>query len=132
MKKPTKLGAIINAKCPRCREGDIFTHSTYNLAHYSKLYEHCECCDLRYEREPGFFFGAMYISYAFSVAIFIVFGFGTYFLLDDPSIWVYVSVITTVVLVLFPVSFRYSRVLMLHLFAGVGYRPELKKQKTAK
>jgi hypothetical protein len=31
--------------------------------------ERCPVCDLRFEREPGYFLGAMYISYPLSVPI---------------------------------------------------------------
>ena len=31
------------------------------------MYEHCEVCDLKFEREPGYFLGAMYISYGLGV-----------------------------------------------------------------
>jgi len=31
--------------------------------------ERCSVCDLKFEREPGYFLGAMYISYCLGVAI---------------------------------------------------------------
>ncbi len=31
------------------------------------MYEHCPVCDLKFEREPGYFLGAMYISYLLGV-----------------------------------------------------------------
>lgn len=32
------------------------------------MFERCPVCDLRFEREPGYFLGAMYISYGLGVA----------------------------------------------------------------
>ena len=31
------------------------------------MYEHCPVCNLKYEREPGYFLGAMYFSYVLSI-----------------------------------------------------------------
>lgn len=31
------------------------------------MYEQCPVCGLRFEREPGYFLGAMYISYALAL-----------------------------------------------------------------
>ncbi|UII32049.1 DUF983 domain-containing protein [Fulvivirga ulvae] len=121
-----KAGAIISGKCPRCRKGDIFKTSAFNLLAFYKMHPRCPECDLHYEREPGFFFGAMYISYAFSVAIFVGVGLALS-ILGDFSLEVYLFAIIGVVAVLLPFLFRYSRILFLHLFGGVRYEPEYKK-----
>lgn len=92
--------------------------------------KHCSKCNLRYEIEPGFFYGAMYISYAFSVAITIIFGFATYFIANNPEPWVYPVVVSTVILFLFPYSFRYSRTLMLHIFSPIRYEPDSIQEKS--
>jgi hypothetical protein len=78
---------------------------------------------MRFEREPGFFYGAMYISYVFSTGIFLVMGFLTYLLANNPAVWVYVLVVLITSVVLSPFSLRYSRVLMLYLFGGITYHP---------
>ena len=87
------------------------------------MHKTCPYCGLMYEIEPGFFTGAMYVSYAFSVAIFVVVGFSLYFLFGDPDISIYILVIFSIILILFPLLFRYSRVLYLHWFGGVKYNP---------
>ncbi|OWP64555.1 DUF983 domain-containing protein [Hymenobacter amundsenii] len=81
----------------------------------------CPVCNLNYEPEPGFYWGAMYISFMFSTAIVLVIGFAVYYLLDDPDTWVYILAVATVSLVLTPWSLRYSRTLMLYLFGGAEY-----------
>lgn len=88
------------------------------------MHDHCPKCDLRYMREPGFFYGAMYIAYGFSVAIVLAAGLATYVLGNDPELWVYLTVVTIGLLIASPLSFRYARVLMLHIFSGVSYEPE--------
>jgi len=33
------------------------------------MHERCPVCDLKFDREPGYFLGAMYVSYGLGVAI---------------------------------------------------------------
>lgn len=80
-------------------------------------------CGLRYEPEPGFYWGAMFISFAFSTGIMLVVGFLVYHLLNDPDVWVYILAVAVVTVLLMPFSLRYSRALMLYLFGGVHYDP---------
>ncbi|WP_226163695.1 DUF983 domain-containing protein [Hymenobacter terricola] len=115
--------ALLDLRCPRCHQGKLFSYPAYYLNKYTIMPEHCPVCDLAYEPEPGFYWGAMFVSYAFSVACFIVGGVGTYYLLHDPSVWVYVLVVTGLVLLTAPATFRYSRAIMLYLFGGVEYEP---------
>jgi uncharacterized protein (DUF983 family) len=58
---------ILNQKCPRCRTGRIFRRSI--LLGFSKMFARCPVCDLRFEREEGYFLGAMYISYLLALGI---------------------------------------------------------------
>lgn len=122
----TKWQAIAEAKCPQCREGNMFVHSGYKLGNFMFMTMHKKCpsCGLKYEVEPGFFYGAMYISYAFSIAIFVICGVTTYILGNNPDAWIYISVLTVTLILASPFSFRYARVLMLHLFSGVRYKPK--------
>ncbi|TGE10643.1 DUF983 domain-containing protein [Hymenobacter fodinae] len=86
--------------------------------------EACPVCGQRYEPEPGFYWGAMYITFAFSTGIMLVVGFLVYFLLNDPDTWVYVTAVAFFAVILTPLSLRYSRTLMLYLFGGVRYQPD--------
>jgi len=47
--------------------GKIFYHSIF--LGFPKMHERCSVCHLRYEREPGYFLGAMYISYALALPV---------------------------------------------------------------
>jgi uncharacterized protein (DUF983 family) len=53
--------AILNGLCPRCRRGFIFAKPLWRgvLA----MHERCPVCGLKFDREPGYFLGAMYFSY---------------------------------------------------------------------
>ena len=100
----------------------MFRYHRYNLKHFDKMYKECSRCGLNFEPEPGFYTGAMYVSYAFSVAILIVIGFMLLFFFNDPDIFVYVGITLLTILILLPVIFRYSRVIYLHLFGGIKFR----------
>ncbi|RZL07459.1 MAG: DUF983 domain-containing protein [Hymenobacter sp.] len=81
----------------------------------------CPVCEQTFEPEPGFYFGAMYISFGFAVGTFAVVGILLYYLFNDPDTWVYVVAVSIITLVSTPLVFRYSRALMLYLFGGARY-----------
>ena len=89
--------------------------------------EHCPVCALRFEVEPGFFIGAMYISYAAVVAIVIGVGFSMYYFIDPP-LYVYGVAVGVTVSLLLPFIFRFSRILFLYWFGGVGQDPAWKSK----
>ncbi len=124
MPQRSQFSAIINQKCPRCRQGEMFQFPLSRISKFDKMYKNCPRCNLNYEPEPGFFFGAMYISYAFSVAMFITMALILYVVFGDPELWVYVVVIPISVLLFLPLIFRLSRSIFLHVFGGVSYDPE--------
>jgi len=117
------LMALIKSKCPQCRRGNMFKFPVYNLAHFQKMYAACEVCGLKYEREIGFYWGAMYVSYAFSVAISVTLGIALNVVFDDPDVNVYIAVIIGTILITSPILFRLSRAVMLHFLGKVKYDP---------
>ncbi|SHM21730.1 Protein of unknown function [Hymenobacter psychrotolerans DSM 18569] len=114
--------ALLALRCPRCHEGKIFTSRALSF-NFADMPEVCPVCGQPPEPEPGFYYGAMFVSYAFSVAIFAVTAAALYFLFGDPEIWVYVVVVGLTAMLFTPLSVRYSRMLMLYLFGGVDYQP---------
>ena len=65
--QPSTLRSILQQRCPRCRMGRIFRYSIFRG--FPKMCERCGICDLKFEREPGYFLGAMYFSYDLGVLI---------------------------------------------------------------
>jgi len=115
--KPNGIKAFFGGKCPRCRSVNIFTHSTFNLFHFSEVHPNCPNCGVKIEPEPGFFWGAMYFSYAINVAISVIAGFTLFFVFGDPELWVYITVIVPSILILTPPMTRFSRLMMMYLIA---------------
>jgi uncharacterized protein (DUF983 family) len=124
LSQPSTGKAILQTKCPRCHQGEMFTHSAFSLRHFDEMPEHCAVCNFRYEIEVGFYWGAMYISYGLSVILLVFFGVLLYYLGDDPPLWVYIMGVSTVLFLFTTILFRYARVLMLYLFGSVQYDPK--------
>lgn len=103
-----------HCKCPRCRKGDLFAGPIFSFTS-KKMYDNCSHCNLHFEKEPGYFYVAMFISYAFVVAELITACVGTYIITgNDSSPWLYMGVALAVTLSLSPFNYRYSRVVLLY------------------
>jgi uncharacterized protein (DUF983 family) len=63
--KPSAHGtawSVLHLRCPRCHHGHVYKGVfATNIK--------CPVCDMRFEREPGYFIGAMYISYALASVV---------------------------------------------------------------
>ncbi len=70
LKKGSKLNSILTGTCPKCQNESMYKDP--NPLHLSKvldMHENCSHCGLKYQLEPSFFYGAMYVSYALNVAL---------------------------------------------------------------
>ncbi len=103
---------ILHQRCPRCRVGKIFPRSIF--LGFPKMHEECSVCHLRYEREPGYFLGAMYISYGLGVLLIVFFAF---LLWLATGWWITKDVLWAIVLFLpfSPAVTLLSRVLWIYL-----------------
>ncbi len=110
---PLAIVSLIYCKCPRCRTGRVFPYSPLNPVKFSKTYDYCPHCKLRFEHETGFFWSAMYISYVFSAGIIIAFG-AVAINLDWTFTRIF-SIIIPGILILTPFLYRYSRMIVLYL-----------------
>jgi uncharacterized protein (DUF983 family) len=120
---PTAFSAALHAKCPKCRQGEMFTNSMYSFSG-QKMNKTCPNCGYTFEIEPGYFYVAMFVSYAMNVAEMVSFAVGIYILTGSESPWLYVSILLGVTLLLPPFNFRYSRVILLFwLTPGLHYDP---------
>ncbi|MCB9252346.1 MAG: DUF983 domain-containing protein [Flavobacteriales bacterium] len=95
----------------------MFSHPFYSILNFSEVHDHCPHCGVKLEPEPGFFWGAMYFSYALNVGVSIIAGFSLFFFFNDPDLWVYIMVIILLTLILMPLMTRFSRLLLMYLVA---------------
>ena len=65
-KKGTKARSIFSFKCPRCQEGDLFYTPTFSYRKPFQMPDACPKCGQNYMPEPGFYYGAMFVSYIFT------------------------------------------------------------------
>jgi uncharacterized protein (DUF983 family) len=106
-RRPHWLVGLLLLRCPACRSGRLFTGSfAMNTA--------CPMCGLTFQREPGYFLGAMYFSYTLGIAIMVPLFYLFQWLFPT---WPGVLVAAVAVLPYIPLTplvFRYSRALWLY------------------
>jgi len=120
-KIPGLIGTILQNKCPRCREGNLFSDpNPYHLRRMMDMPVRCTVCNHRFEEQPAFFFGTAYVSYAltvaFSVATFVLWFIFVGISVDDSRIIWWFSVNALLLLSLQPVIQRLSRSIWLSFF----------------
>ncbi|MBK1441812.1 DUF983 domain-containing protein [Parapedobacter sp. ISTM3] len=124
----SRIKAVITSKCPKCRVGNMFVGSTYGIKR-QRMNDICPHCGFRFEIEPGYFYAAMYVSYAMSVAQVVTAGLLTYQITKSESPWVYLAVLVAAIVIFAPFNFRYSRLILLHyLTPKVKYDPKYEDQ----
>ncbi len=113
------LVKILRNRCPYCHEGTVFTNSNLLSLLPGKMHHDCPHCKARFMREPGYFWGAMYVSYALATAE----GFITYFLCRLLGTGTYdlinLAAIIAAILLLSPFNFRMARIVWLYIFARI-------------
>jgi uncharacterized protein (DUF983 family) len=112
MRLSPRLGAIVTQRCPVCLQGKMF-------AGWFTMNATCPVCGHRFEREQGFFQGAMYVSWVLSVSYLAVLAILAQVLLV-PRIGIVWAVACVVIIhmLCIPIVFRYSRVIWAHLNVG--------------
>ena len=86
----------------------------YSVKNFFDMPKRCSNCTLKYDAEPGFFFGAMFVSYGLSILLAGI----TWALLSIMEVD-FVHIIWTIVAVLIiaiPVIFKLSRAIWLNFF----------------
>jgi len=127
-KPDPQFKAALHAKCPHCRVGNMFSTSMYGFSS-QKMNDTCPYCGLYFEREPGYFYVAMFVSYAMNVAEMVTVAVATSVLTGSTSPWLYVSLLLGITFVLSPFNFRYSRVILLYwLTPGLHYDPKIAEE----
>ncbi|MCR9063018.1 MAG: DUF983 domain-containing protein [Cytophagales bacterium] len=127
MNRIAKMGLLKSAlkwKCPRCGEGELFTsRNPYKKGEMMEMHSHCEHCGLRYEREAGFFYGAMYVSYMLNIALFVNAVLIWYLFVEDLVDWrIYIGAYVLITILLVPLIYRFSRSIWLYMM--IKYEPE--------
>ena len=121
--KGTKIYSIITGTCPVCQEESMYVETNpYKLNRVFDMHERCSNCNTKYEIEPSFFYGAMYVSYAvgiaFAVAAFII----SYLFLNSTVLTSFFAIVGTLIIFM-PVIMRISRNIWINMFFKYKKRP---------
>lgn len=120
-KKGSKLNSILKGTCPKCQNESMYEDKNpLHLNKILKMNESCSHCGFKYQIEPSFFYGAMYVSYGLNVALGIAAFVISYVLLDSSIEASFIAIVATLVL-LFPFVLRWSRNIYINMF--VSYDP---------
>ena len=87
------------------------------------MFERCPVCRLQFEREPGYFVAAMYVSYALAVPIITLLALAARLAFPAWSLEAVLAAAAILSLPLVPLLFRYSRVLWMHLDRAIDRSP---------
>ncbi len=110
------LLSILKCKCPQCHAGDLFLYpNPYVISKINLMPANCPVCNLSFEQETGFYWGAMYVSYGLTVMISFI-NFVCFYFIWGWLTWEFLVENTIVLILTLPLVFRYSRVLFLYLF----------------
>jgi len=118
LKKGSKLNSILTGTCPRCQNESMYVDKNpYKLSTVLKMHENCNHCGIKYQIEPSFFYGAMYVSYGLNVALGIAAFIITYVLLHLDLKTSFISIIAVLIL-LSPIVLRLSRNIYINMFVS--------------
>ena len=116
LKKGTKLYSILKRKCPSCHEGEFFVSTPYDFKHIGRIHKKCSICAEEFSKEPGFYYGALYISYGLGVAISVVIFIPIFLFYPNPSALTYILFIAVSMVLLGPFLFALSKIIWANLF----------------
>ena len=108
---------ILKNDCPHCLKGKVFKEKNifFNIG-FPKMNEYCTHCHAKFEKEPGYFFGAMYVNYGLTVAQ----GIATYciaqFFFKETFDLRMIPIIGAVIIALSSFDIRLSRLLWIYMF----------------
>jgi uncharacterized protein (DUF983 family) len=113
---PQILYSVVTNKCPRCHKGHVFENNNpYSLKNGLTMKTNCSECGLKYEKEPGFFYGSLYVNYALSSGMFMVLYF-TDALWFHMQTWLLLTLIIAAIIGLYPFTYRWGRLFWLNFF----------------
>ncbi|MGB0981218.1 MAG: DUF983 domain-containing protein [Winogradskyella sp.] len=125
IRKGMKLYSILFGACPKCHQESMYVNKNpFVLSETLKMHNNCSHCKTKYQIEPSFFYGSMYVSYglgvAFSVAAFVI----SYLIFKSSVMVAFIAIVITLV-VFMTIIMRLSRNIWINLF--MSYDKDIKK-----
>jgi uncharacterized protein (DUF983 family) len=113
-KKGSKAYSTFNLKCPKCHEGDLFETGSFSFKKPFDMPKQCGHCGQNYWPEPGFYYGAMFISYIFTAWFCLLFIMFFHWVLDW-SLGASFALLLGVCALFFVYFFRLARAIWLNI-----------------
>ena len=115
------LKSVFDMTCPKCRTGGLFETPTFSFQKPFEMLNRCPHCNQKYMLEPGFYFGAMFISYGITgwLCLAIV---GGCMLVFGMNVWTSFGLLILICAILYVWFFRISRSIWIH--GWVKYDPK--------
>jgi uncharacterized protein (DUF983 family) len=110
----SKIGSAFALKCAKCHTGDMFPTGSFTFNKPFEMNKECPHCGMNLEPEPGFYFGAMFVSYIISGWFCIIFIFFFHWVLGW-SLNASFAVLLALLAIVFVWFFRFSRAVWLHI-----------------
>jgi uncharacterized protein (DUF983 family) len=112
MTRSSRISAVLGQRCPRCLRGKMFRGSF-------AMNEACPACGLTFEREPGYFMGAMYFSYPLAVPLVALLTLSVQFLRPSWPLEGALAVSFVLTIPFVPLIFRCARTLWIYFDRAV-------------
>ncbi len=116
MKKGSKLYSIATMTCPQCQESHMMVANPYRFSTMGEVKDKCEVCGLDLKPEPGFYYGAMYVSYALGVAVFVSIWASCNWFFENVGVWTQISLVLIALIGLGPYLYALSKVIWANFF----------------
>jgi hypothetical protein len=94
----------------------MFPAGTLYTTQFANMYPNCPCCGQAFEPEPGYYYGAMYVSFAFSTGVFLAVLFVLSLLVEEITMAMVMTSVLAIVVGFLPITFRLSRALWINIF----------------
>ena len=126
LKKGSKLNSILTGSCPKCQNESMYVDKNpLHLGKVLKMNDNCSHCGLKYQIEPSFFYGAMYVSYGLNVAVGVAAFIISHVFIGLNLVQSFIAIIGTLV-VTFPLVLRWARNIYINMF--ISYDPNASKE----
>ncbi len=126
LKKGSKLNSILTGSCPKCQNESMYVDKNpLHLGNVLKMNENCSHCGLKYQIEPSFFYGAMYVSYALNVAVGVAAFIISHIFIGVNLVQSFIAIIVTLIIT-FPFVLRWARNSYINMF--ISYDPNASKE----
>ncbi len=109
------IPSILHEKCPHCLEGNVFEKKKH-FFELPVMKDRCDKCGYYFDREPGYFLGAMYLSYGMAVFQGIIAFLICYFLFKGLDTLTIGFIVVGVIIGFGLKNYKLSRIIYMHIF----------------